>query len=184
MYPVYKFSYSYLSNILIRIFLRIYNLKNPVWILRHTNRKNNIRVRKELREWSKLNHPVPLKEFSQINQLKRNKGQAFKHKRYIGNNKSTKTRGSELESETNFKDRCSDLEGYIFETPSPLTDPEMPTIIPDTIVNHPKTDAEMTYLKNNIIHEATYQKLRNKDMYETNMHNIYNLIVDHTNKQL
>ena len=42
----------------------------------------------------------------------------------------------------------------------------------------------MTYLKNKNIGEAIYQKLRNKDVYETDMHKIYNIIVVQKNKQL
>ena len=42
----------------------------------------------------------------------------------------------------------------------------------------------MTYLENNNIDEAIRQKLRKKDVYESDMHNIYNLIVGQTNEQL
>ena len=42
----------------------------------------------------------------------------------------------------------------------------------------------MTYLKKKNIDEAIHQKLRKKDFYESDMHNIYNLIVGQTNKQL
>ena len=52
----------------------------------------------------------------------------------------------------------------------------MPTIITDTGVKHPNTDAEMTQIKNKNIYEAIRQKLWNKDLYETNMNKIYNII--------
>ena len=42
----------------------------------------------------------------------------------------------------------------------------------------------MTYLKNKNICEAIHQKLRKKYVDETEMHNIYNLILGQTNKQL
>ena len=42
---------------------------------------------------------------------------------------------------------------------------------------HPKTDAKMTYLKNNHIDEAIRQETMKKDVYETEMNNIYNIIV-------
>ena len=59
--------------------------------------------------------------------------------------------------------------------------PDMPTIVPDTGVDHSKTDTDMTYLKKKNIYEAIRQKLRKKDVYETNMHKIYNLIVGQKN---
>ena len=42
----------------------------------------------------------------------------------------------------------------------------------------------MTYLKNNNIDKDIHQKLRKKYVYETYMHNIYNLIVGQTNDKL
>ena len=60
----------------------------------------------------------------------------------------------------------------------------MPTIIPDTGTKRPKTDGKMTYLKKNNIDKDIHQKLRKKDVYETDMHNIYNIIVGQTNKKL
>ena len=60
----------------------------------------------------------------------------------------------------------------------------MPTITPDTGVKRPNTDAEMTYLKKRNIEEAICHKPRKKDVYETEMKKIYNLIVVHTNYQL
>ena len=101
--------------------------------------------------------------------------------RYRGKKTRTKNQGPELEDETDFKGRYSDLEGYIFylvpiisdkftrimkelerylgatysnrchpaimpKIPETFPDPEMPTIIPDTGVEHPKMDSYMTYL--------------------------------------
>ena len=42
----------------------------------------------------------------------------------------------------------------------------------------------MTYLEENNIDEAIFQNLRNKDVYKSDMHKIYNLIVGQTNEQL
>ena len=70
------------------------------------------------------------------------------------------------------------------EIPATFSDPEMPTIIPDTGVEHPKTDVDVYFLKKKIIDEAIHQKLRKKYVYEIYMHNIYNLIVGQTNDQL
>ena len=42
----------------------------------------------------------------------------------------------------------------------------------------------MTYLEKNNIDEAIREKLRKKDVYELDMHKIYNLFVSQTNKQL
>ena len=69
-------------------------------------------------------------------------------------------------------------------TPETFFDPDMPKIIPDTGVNRPNRDTDMTYLKNKNIYEAIYQKLRKEYLHETNMHNIYNIIVVQTNEQL
>ena len=70
------------------------------------------------------------------------------------------------------------------KTPSTFPDPEMPKIIPDTVVERPKTNADMTDLENNNIDEVIRQKLRKKDVYKYDIHNIYNLIVGNTNEQL
>ena len=40
-----------------------------------------------------------------------------------------------------------------------------------------KMDAEITYLEKNNIDKAIRQKLRKKDVYKTDMHKKYNLIV-------
>ena len=42
----------------------------------------------------------------------------------------------------------------------------------------------MTYLEKKNINEAIHKKLRNKDVYESYMHKIYNLIVGQTNEHL
>ena len=42
----------------------------------------------------------------------------------------------------------------------------------------------MTYLEKKNIDEAILQKLRKKDVYKSDMHKIYNLIVGQTNEQL
>ena len=42
----------------------------------------------------------------------------------------------------------------------------------------------MTYLEKKNINEAIHQKLRKKYLYETYIHNMYNLIVGQTNYQL
>ena len=42
----------------------------------------------------------------------------------------------------------------MIETPETFPNPNMPTIIPETVANHPKTDVEITYLKNKNIDEV------------------------------
>ena len=69
------------------------------------------------------------------------------------------------------------------ETATNFPDPEMPTIT-DLVIELPKTDGEMTCLEKNNINEAICQKLRKKDVYKSDMHKIYNLIVGQTNEQL
>ena len=59
----------------------------------------------------------------------------------------------------------------------------MPTIT-DLVTDLPKTYGEMTYLKKKNTDEAIRQKLRKKDVYESFIHNIYNLIVGQKNEQL
>ena len=66
------------------------------------------------------------------------------------------------------------------ETASNFPDPEMPTIT-ELGTERPQTDGEMTYLEKNNINEAICQKLRKKDVYESEMHKIYNLVVGQTN---
>ena len=81
-----------------------------------------------------------------------------------------------------YSDSCQTA--IVIETPDTFPEPDIPKIIPDTGVDHPKTDAEITYLKKKNIDEAIRQKMRNKDVYETDINTIYNLFVGHTNKQL
>ena len=70
------------------------------------------------------------------------------------------------------------------ETSDTFPDLYMPTIIPGTGIECPKTYMEMTYLEKNIVDEAVRQKMSKKDVNKTEMDNIYNLIVSHTNEQL
>ena len=46
------------------------------------------------------------------------------------------------------------------------------------------SDGEMTYLENKNIDESIRKKLGKKDVYESDMHKIYNLILGKTNEQL
>ena len=57
----------------------------------------------------------------------------------------------------------------------------MPTTIPDMVVDRPKKDSEMTYLKKKNIDKAVRQKLGKKYVCEINMQKIYNIIVVRTN---
>ena len=59
----------------------------------------------------------------------------------------------------------------------------MPTIT-DLGIERPKIDGQITYLEKKNTNEAIYQKLRKKDVYESDMHKIYNLNVGQPNKQL
>ena len=68
----------------------------------------------------------------------------------------------------------------MIDAPDTFPDPYMPTIIPGTVDECPKTDIEMTYLKKKTIDEAISQKLRKKGVYETDMHKVYKLIVGQT----
>ena len=69
------------------------------------------------------------------------------------------------------------------ETASTFPDPDMPNIT-DFGTDRPKTDGDMTYLKNNNTNEAIRKKLRKKDVYGSDMHKIYNFVVGQTNEQL
>ena len=71
----------------------------------------------------------------------------------------------------------------VTETAATFYDQEMPTIT-DLGIKRPKTDGDMTYPENNNIDEAIRQNLSNKDVYESDMHEIYNIIVGKTNEQL
>ena len=68
------------------------------------------------------------------------------------------------------------------ETPATFPDPVMLTI-PYLGIDHPKTVAEITYLEKNIDEEIR-QNMMKKDIYESDMHKIYNIIVGQTNEQL
>ena len=59
---------------------------------------------------------------------------------------------------------------------------EMSTIIPYMGSKRPSTDVEMTYLEKKNTDKAIHQKVSKKDVHETDMQNIYNLIFGHTNK--
>ena len=69
------------------------------------------------------------------------------------------------------------------ETAATLPNPDMPTIT-DLGTKRPKIEGEMTYLDKNNTDEAIHQKQRKNDVYESEMHKIYNLIVGQTNEQL
>ena len=69
------------------------------------------------------------------------------------------------------------------ETASKFPDPEIPTIT-ELGTERPKTYGEMTYLEKKNVDEAILQNLRKRDVYESDMQKIYNLIVGQTNKQL
>ena len=49
------------------------------------------------------------------NPTEKKKGQAFNSNKYRGKNSRTKNQGPELETETEFKIRCSDLAVYILD---------------------------------------------------------------------
>ena len=69
------------------------------------------------------------------------------------------------------------------ETAANFHDLEMPTIT-DLGDERPKTDGEINYLERDNIDEAIQQNMRKKDFCESDMHNIYNIIVGQTNEQL
>ena len=58
------------------------------------------------------------------------------------------------------------------EIPATLSDPYMPTIIPDMGTDGPKMDREKKYLEKNNFDETIHQKLRKEDVYENYMHKI------------
>ena len=60
----------------------------------------------------------------------------------------------------------------------------MKKIIPCAGVKRTKTDTDMTHLKKKSIDEAIRNIIRKKDVYETDIHKIYNLIVGQINKKL
>ena len=69
------------------------------------------------------------------------------------------------------------------DTPATFTDTEITTIT-DLVTEIPKIDSEMTYLWKKNINESIHQNMSNKDVYESYMHKIYNLIVVQTHEQL
>ena len=81
-----------------------------------------------------------------------------------------------------YSDSCQ--KAITTKTPETLPIPEVQTIIPDTRVKRPTTDADMTHLEKNNIDEVTCQKLRKKYVYENDMQKIYNILVYQTNDQL
>ena len=87
----------------------------------------------------------------------------------------------EMYSGETYSDRCHPA--IMTETAANFPDPDMP-IINDLGTKLPKTDEDMTYLEENNIDEAIRQNLRKKDVYKSDMHKIYNLIVGQTNEQL
>ena len=68
------------------------------------------------------------------------------------------------------------------ETAANFSNPEMPTIT-ELGTERPKTNGEMTHLEKKNIDEAIRQKLWKKDVYKSDMHKIYSLIVGQTNEQ-
>ena len=80
-----------------------------------------------------------------------------------------------------YSDSCQPA--IMTETEVTFHDPDIPTIT-DLVTERPKTDAEMTYLEKKNTDESIRQNLRNKDVYKSDMQNIYNLIVGQTNEQL
>ena len=69
------------------------------------------------------------------------------------------------------------------EIAATFPDLEIPTIT-YLSTELPKTDGEMTSIEKISIDEAIRQNLRKKDVYKSDMHNIYNIIVVQTNEQL
>ena len=70
------------------------------------------------------------------------------------------------------------------ETLSTFPDPDLPTNILDSGIERMKTYAEMTYIYKKISDEVICQNLKKKDVYKSDMHKIYNLIVGQTDEQL
>ena len=68
-----------------------------------------------------------------------------------------------------YSDSCQTA--IMTETAANLPDPEMHTIT-ELGTERPKTDGDMTYLEKKNIDEAICQKLRKKDVYESDMHKI------------
>ena len=69
------------------------------------------------------------------------------------------------------------------ETAATFLDPEIPTIT-DLGTGRPKNIWRDDLPRKNNTDEAICPKLNKKDVYESDMHKIYNLIVVQTNEQL
>ena len=80
-----------------------------------------------------------------------------------------------------YSDSCQPA--IMTETSANFPDLEMPTIT-ELGTERSKTDGEMIYLDKKNIDEAIRQKLRKKDVYTSDMHKIYNLILGQKNEQL
>ena len=79
---------------------------------------------------------------------------------------------------TTYSDSCQ--LAIMTETAANFPNPYIPTIT-DLGIELPKTDEETTYLEKKNIDEDIRQKLSKKDVYKSDMHKIYNLIVGQTN---
>ena len=82
---------------------------------------------------------------------------------------------------TPYSDTCQT--SIITETAANFPDPEMTTTT-NLGIERQKTFEEMTYIENIYIDKVIRQKLRKKDVYESDMRKIYNLIVGRSNEQL
>ena len=89
----------------------------------------------------------------------------------------------ELERYLGTTDSDSCQPAIMTETAANFPDPDMPTIT-KLGTERPKIDGEMTYLEKKNIDEAIFQHLRKRDVYESDMQKIYNLIVGKKNEQL
>ena len=70
------------------------------------------------------------------------------------------------------------------ETLATITGPDMPKIIPDTGTKSPNSEREMKFLEKQNIYKAIHQELGKKDVYETDVHKINNIILGQTNEKL
>ena len=93
----------------------MYDLIKPVQITAHKywNQHNSRKGTKGMVKKKKPSRSPEVNESKKLTDKK--KLQASNPKRYRGKKTRTKTQGSELESNTNFRCRRSDLEGYIFD---------------------------------------------------------------------
>ena len=90
-------------------------------------------------------------------------------------------KGLERYLRTTHSDSCQPA--IMTETLATFPNPEMPTIT-ELGTERPKTNGEMTHLEKKNIDEAIRQKLWKKDVYKSDMHKIYSLVVVQTNEQL